>query len=266
MSYPVLFVGHGAPTLALDRDKGAALRAWGASLARPSAVLVVSAHWEAAPVTLGATAVAPLVYDFHGFPAPLYRVEYPAPGAPELATRVARQLGEANVRHRPDRGLDHGVWTPLIHVFPDHDVPVLQLSMPSELGAARVFALGQALAPLRDEGVLLVGSGNVTHNLRALGPDGAAPQPWARELDEWVREALLSRDVDALCAYRERAPAFRLNHPTEEHWLPLLFAVGAAPAVSVRFPVEGFEYQNLSRRAVELGESAVSGCDRTGPS
>ena len=250
---PALFVGHGAPTLALDEEKGAPLRTWGRTLPRPRAVLVVSAHWEEAPVTLGTVQTSPLVYDFYGFPEPLYGVTYPAPGAPELAGRVVDLLGTGLVDRRPERGLDHGVWTPLVHMFPDHDVPVLQLSMPSALGAKAVFGLGDRLAPLRSEGVLLVGSGNITHNLRAMGPEGRAPESWAVDFDRWVRDRLVDRDVDGLLAYRERAPAFERNHPSEDHWLPLLFTLGAASGDKASFPVEGFEHQNLSRRAVQLG-------------
>ncbi|MBW2528405.1 MAG: dioxygenase [Deltaproteobacteria bacterium] len=250
---PALFVGHGAPTLALDADKGAPLRAWGRALGRPRAVLVVSAHWEEAPVTLGTQRTSPLVYDFYGFPKPLYEVRYPAPGAPEIAARVLGLLGAEHVDQSPARGLDHGVWTPLVHLFPEHDVPVLQLSMPSQLGPDAVFGLGQKLSPLRDEGVLLVGSGNITHNLRAIGQEGRPPEGWAADFDDWVRDALTQGDVDTLRAYRERAPAFAQNHPTEDHWLPLLFALGAAPGEPARFPVAGFELQNLSRRSVELG-------------
>lgn len=250
---PAMFVGHGAPTLALDADKGAPLRGWGLALGKPEAVLVVSAHWEAAPVTLGTVQTAPLIYDFYGFPARLYDVRYPAPGAPDLASRVTGLLGAGELDRSPERGLDHGVWTPLVHLFPAHDVPILQLSMPSALGADAVYGLGQRLAPLRSEGVLLIGSGNVTHNLRAIGREGSSPEGWAADFDAWVCDALTRGDVDALRAYRERAPAFAKNHPTEEHWLPLLFTLGAAPGEPAQFPVEGFEYQNLSRRSVQLG-------------
>ena len=248
---PALFIGHGAPTIALDTVKAAPLVAWGRGLPKPTAILVVSAHWYRAPITIGTTERLPLIYDFGGFPRPLYEVQYPAPGAPEVAERVAALLG-AGVERKPTRGLDHGVWTPLVHLYPAADVPVLQVSLPGALGSQAVLDLGRRLAPLRDEGVLLVGSGNVTHNLRAMGPETAAPASWASDFDHWTEERLAAHDVDALVAAHAQAPAFAQNHPTDEHWLPLLFTLGAAPDAEVSFPVTGFEYQNLSRRAVQL--------------
>lgn len=250
---PSLFVGHGAPTIALDPQKGAPLKTWGAKLGTPSAVLVVSAHWEHAPPTIGTTERRPLIYDFSGFPRPLYQVQYPAPGAPALADRLHKLLGDGVARN-DTRGLDHGVWTPLVHMFPNADVPVLQLSLPSAAGPKAVFALGEALAPLRDEGVLLLGSGNVTHNLYEMGPDGSEPEAWARDFDTWTRDVLARRDWDTLLDFRTKAPAFRRNHPSSDHWLPLLVTAGAGKDdTAVSFPVEGFEYKNLSRRAVQLG-------------
>jgi 4,5-DOPA dioxygenase extradiol len=252
---PAGFVGHGAPLLALDAQKGAPLRAWGAALGTPRAVLVVSAHWEAAPASLGATGTRPLVYDFGGFPRPLYEVQYPAPGAPWLADRVDALLGAP--ARRTDRGLDHGVWTPLVHLFPDADVPVLQLSLPSREGPRALFALGRRLAPLRAEGVFVLGSGNVTHDLRAVDFSETTPPPgWARDFDAWVRETLARRDWDTLVDFAAKAPAYRRAHPTDEHWLPILVAAGAgadATGEAVRFPIEGWEFGSLSRRAVALG-------------
>jgi 4,5-DOPA dioxygenase extradiol len=158
------------------------------------------------------------------------------------------------MRRAPQRGLDHGVWTPLVHLFPRADRPVLEISLPSALGAEAVFDLGRKLAPLRDEGVLLVGSGNITHNLRAMAPEGTPPEPEYVAFDAWVAERLLSHDTAALVAAPRTAPGFRRNHPTLDHWLPLLFPLGAAAADdAVRFPVTGWEYGNLSRRAVLFG-------------
>ncbi len=250
---PVAFVGHGAPTAAVDPVKSAPWTAWGRALPRPTAVLVVSAHWEGAPVRIGATRALPLIYDFSGFPDALYALRYPAPGAPALADRVEALLG-TGTRRAPDRGLDHGAWVPLLHLLPAADVPVLQVTLPMALGPDGVFDLGRRLAPLRDEGVLVLGSGNVTHNLRAIAPDGSPPQAFAREFDHWTAEVTTRRDWDTLRAYREKAPALRQNHPREEHWLPLLFAAGAAADDDrVSYPVEGFEYGNLSRRSVQIG-------------
>lgn len=249
---PAIFVGHGAPTLAIDEAKGEPLRRWGETLAGVQSILVVSAHWERSPPTIGTRVTAPLLYDFYGFPAALNDVQYAAPGAPELADRVQSLVPSAQRDDR--RGLDHGVWTPLVHMFPNADVPVLQLSLPSRLGDRGVLALGRTLAPLRDEGVLIVGSGNITHNLHAVAPEGTPPVSWAFDFDAWTEQALLAHDVDALAEARVRGPAFARNHPTADHWLPLLVTVGAAADSTVppRFPVLGWELGNLSRRAVEL--------------
>jgi 4,5-DOPA dioxygenase extradiol len=249
---PAIFVGHGAPTLAIDAKKGEPLATWGASLVGVRAILVVSAHWERSPPTIGTRETAPLVYDFYGFPAALNDVTYAAPGAPELADRVGSLVPAAQRDDR--RGLDHGVWTPLVHMFPRADVPILQLSLPSRLGDRGVLALGRTLAPLRDEGVLIIGSGNITHNLHAIAPEGTPPASWASDFDAWTEQMLLAHEVDALAEARVRAPAFSRNHPTADHWLPLLVAVGAASDATTppRFPVLGWELGNLSRRAVEL--------------
>lgn len=250
---PALFVAHGAPTLAIDAHKGEAFARWGTALARPTALLVVSAHWEQAPITIGTIERRPLVYDFYGFPDELYRVRYDAPAAPGIAERVAALVGGNPVVNR-DRGWDHGVWVPLVHLFPRADVPLLQISMPSREGPAALFELGRRLAPLRDEGVLIVGSGNLTHNLRRVDwSNPSTPVSWAAEFDAWTAETLARRDWDALVAYRERAPGLRLAHPTEEHFQPVLVAAGAAAdAAAVTFPVEGFEYGSLSRRSVQI--------------
>lgn len=249
---PALFVAHGAPTLALDPERGSDFRRWGQALGKPRALLIVSAHWEGAPVTLGATEQRELIYDFYGFPDPLYRVRYPSPGAPELARRIEALLG-SGVRREPTRGLDHGVWVPLVHLFPNADVPVLQLSMPSARGAKELFALGQRLAPLRDEGILIAGSGNLTHNLRRIG--GSTIPAWASDFDAWIADVLLRHDFDALVDYANQAPALRDNHPTEEHLQPVLVVAGAASAgtAPVSFPVQGFELGSISRRSVQLG-------------
>jgi 4,5-DOPA dioxygenase extradiol len=250
---PSLFVAHGAPLLALDPELGRPLRELAARLPRPRAILAVSAHWEEAPLTLGATETTGLIYDFSGFPQQLYRVRYPAPGAPWLADRVLALLADRAPR-RSQRGLDHGVWTPLVHLYPDADVPVLQLSMPRSDSPVGLFELGHALAPLRDESVLILGSGNITHNLRRLDWQAGAPVPqWAREFDAWVADVLLRRDFSALVDYPRRAPQLARAHPSDEHLRPLLVAAGAGSDGSVSFPVEGWEYGSLSRRTVLFG-------------
>ncbi len=254
---PVGFVAHGAPLLAIDPHKGEPLLAWGRAMPKPRAILVVSAHWAAAPVQLGAAETVPLVYDFFGFPRELYQLRYPAPGAPELAARVQALLGEARMPvEATRRGLDHGAWVPLLRMFPEADVPVLQMSMPT-LEAPKLFELGKVLAPLRAEGVLVLGSGNITHNLRQLDwedGNGAAPS-WAKDFDAWVEDVLVRGDVDLLLQYALRAPGVGTSLPTHEHFAPLVVAMGAASErpLSVGFPVTGFEYGSLSRRSVQFG-------------
>lgn len=221
---PALFVSHGAPLVALDAEKGDAWRNLGEGLPRPAAILVVSAHWEASPVTVGATESLPLIYDFSGFPPALYEVQYRPPGAPALASRVKQLLVGTTVLARPARGLDHGVWTVLVHLFPDARIPVLQLSLPSAWMPDSIFGMGETLAPLRDEGVLLLASGGLTHNLSLLGPDGESPDEEFVAFDRWVCEVLEDHDWGRLSGFRDRAPALKAVHPTEEHLLPLLFA------------------------------------------
>lgn len=251
---PVGFVGHGAPLLALDRDKGADLQRWAMRIPRPTAILVVSAHWQNARPALGTTVTRPLLYDFQGFPEPLYHVRYEAPGAPDLARRIESLLQPyGGVAHVETRALDHGVWTPLVHMWPDADVPVLQLSLPWS-SFASLLALGQQLAPLRDEGVFLLTSGNVTHNLGLFGRDPTGHTPaWAQEFDLWVAEVMLRHDYDALLEPEHRAPKFRMSHPSDDHYAPLLVAAGAGGDEAVTFPVTGFEFDHLSRRCIQWG-------------
>lgn len=250
---PVGFVGHGAPTLAIDPVRGAELAAVARSFPAPAAVLVVSAHWETRAPTLGAVQERPLVYDFNGFPEALYRARYPSPGAPDLARRAENLLRPWNVARAVERGLDHGAWVPLVHMFPSAERPVLQLSLPSRLPGAELLKIGAALAPLRTEGVFILGSGSLTHNLRLSRYEDPAPPPaWAIEFDQWVEGVLDRWDIDALADYRRRAPALHVAHPTEEHFLPLLIAAGAASGArpKVTFPVVGFEHRAMSRRSV----------------
>lgn len=251
---PVAFVGHGSPMTALDPARGGEWQRWGEGWGRPTAVLAVSAHWEAAPATLSAPRPLPLIYDFYGFPRELYQVTYAAPGAPRLAARVQGLLAPlGGARASETRGLDHGAWAPLVWLQRAADVPVLQLSLPTQDGPALV-RLGQALAPLRDEGVVILASGNLTHNLRAVGRMDQPPPAWAQEHDAWLADVLARRDLDALADFRRKAPALRQNHPTLEHLTPLMVAAGAAARDWSRstFPVTGWD-GSLSRRCVELG-------------
>ena len=256
---PVLYLSHGAPPLADDETWTAELAAWSDELARPSSILVVSAHWELAPTAVSATSGdVPLFYDFWGFPQHYYEVTYDAPGAPDLARSVARLLsGAGETLHQdPTRGLDHGAYVPLKEMFPAADVPVVQLSMPT-LDPQRLFALGERLAPLRDENVLIVGSGFTTHNLAwfdpSAGPDAAPPTPSA-EFDHWAAETVGNGDVDAVLDFLAKAPAAREAHPRTEHWAPLYVALGAASASggldadSVESVIDGFWF-GLSKRS-----------------
>ncbi|MFF4383237.1 dioxygenase [Kitasatospora sp. NPDC001547] len=251
---PALYLSHGAPPLADDPIWPGELAAWSADLPRPKAVLMVSAHWEEAPLALGAVTTLPLVYDFWGFPEHYYRVRYAAPGAPELAERVRKLLRAPGtpVQDIPDRGLDHGAYVPLVEMYPDADVPVLQVSLPT-LDPQRLMEIGRRLAPLRDEGVLIVGSGFFTHNLRALSADGRVTSVMA-EFDDWGRRALEAHDLDALLDFEHKAPAGRLAHPRTEHFAPLFVTLGAGEADldSQRSVIDGF-WMGLAKRSIQLG-------------
>ena len=252
---PAIFLAHGSPFLLDDAAWIGELRRWARDLPRPASVLMLSAHWERKPVTLGATRTVPLVYDFYGFPEHYYRVRYPAPGAPELARRVRELLGATQPIAESDRGLDHGAYVPLIAMYPDADVPVLQVSLPT-LDAPTLFDLGRTLAPLRREGVLIVGSGFLTHNLRAMDMRPGAPTPaWAQDFDAWAADVLARRDADALVDYRNRAPGVRQALPTHEHFVPAVAALGAAidDPGPVRFPITGFNFGSLTKRSVQFG-------------
>ncbi len=254
-SMPVIFAAHGAPMLLDDQPWVRELADWAAAMPRPKAILVVSAHWEERPTTIGAVRPLPLIYDFYGFPARYYQVQYPAPGAPELAARVRSLLGRKGLSFvdDPERGLDHGVYVPLMCMVPQADIPVLQISMPG-LDPAPLFDLGRALAPLRDEGVLVFGSGFLTHNLRARGE---ATPSWARDFDAWAESAIARFDVDEMIDFAARAPAVHLALPTTEHYTPLLVAAGAAAegGHAVSFPITGYWNAfsgSLTRRSVQF--------------
>jgi 4,5-DOPA dioxygenase extradiol len=253
---PAIFLAHGSPLLLDDGGWVSELAAWAKALPRPRAVLMLSAHWVDRPITLGATRSVPLVYDFYGFPSRYYETTYPAPPAPDLASRLRGLLGAEPVAEAPDRGLDHGAYVPLVCMYPDADVPVLQVSLPT-LEPAALFALGRTLAPLRKEGILVVGSGFLTHNLRSMDFRPNAPPPaWATEFDAWTADVLERRDVDALLAYREGAPGVRQALPTHEHFVPVIVALGAAiddPAATSHFPISGFTYGTATRRSVQFG-------------
>jgi len=250
---PAMYLGHGAPPLVDDPLWTAQLAAWAGALQKPSAILVVSAHWEAAPLTIGATADAePLVYDFYGFPERYYRATYPSPGAPDLATKVRALLsGIESVADASDRGLDHGAYVPLTVMYPQADIPVLQISMPT-LEPARLLKIGAALRPLRDEGVLIMGSGFLTHGLPFLRDFrfDAPPPGWSTEFDHWAAEALDRGDVDVLAAFN-RAPGARYAHPTTEHFAPLFVTLGAAEGPVPVTTITGY-WLGLAKRSFQV--------------
>lgn len=253
---PALYLGHGAPPLIDDPVWPSQLADWSAELPRPKAILIVSAHWESAPLTIGATSTMPLVYDFYGFPQRYYQIKYASPGAPELAQKVrALMPDDEPVLDDPYRGLDHGAYMPLLAMYPEADIPVLQISMP-DLDPERLFKLGQRLAPLRDEGVLIIGSGFMTHGLQHVRmSEGAdvAPPGFSVEFDEWAAESLRKGQVDDLLNFKEKAPGARYAHPTTDHFAPLFVTLGASkdPGEAPDFTIDGYWY-GLAKRSFQV--------------
>jgi len=238
--FPAVFVSHGAPTLPIEtspaRDFLAGL---GKALGKPKAILAISAHWENGEAAVSAVERPETIHDFFGFPQELYQMAYPAPGAPDVAARVNKLLGGKGIASHihPTRGLDHGAWVPLLLMYPEADIPVTQLTVQPELDTAHHFALGEALRPLREEGVLILGSGGTTHNLYEFGRHrrDAAPPAWVTGFQEWLAEAIEGGNKDDFLHYRERGPDAARNHPSEEHFLPIFAAAGAGdPGVSGR--------------------------------
>ncbi len=228
MTMPTLFVSHGSPMLYLEKDVPARdfLASLGSHIPRPKAIVAVSAHWNTEQPAVSLTARPETIHDFYGFPEPLYRLHYDAPGAPELAERVAQLTGAVRAAY----GLDHGAWVPALLAWPEANIPIFQLSVQPYMSPAHHIALGRKLAPLRDEGILVMGSGSATHNLRRLvrGAHGTPPEPWAKAFDDWVADTVEKGDEAALANYRNEAPYAREAHPTDEHFLPLHVAFGAA--------------------------------------
>ena len=257
MSLPTLFLSHGSPMLAVeDLSFTREWAAIGAAMARPRAILVVSAHWDTAQPVVSTTATPETIYDFHGFPPELYRVRYPAPGAPALAQRVAQLLQAAGTACASDaqRGLDHGAWVPLKWMVPGADIPVTQLSVQSRRGTAHHLAIGRALAPLRDEGVLILGSGGIVHNLRELDwhRKSAGPLPWAGAFNDWMADRLAAQDEAELLDYRRLAPEAARCQPTEEHFVPLFVALGAGGFPAKRIEL-GFDLGSLGMDSYFFG-------------
>ncbi len=253
---PALYIGHGAPPLLDDALWTSQLSALAKDLPRPKAILIVSAHWETAPLALSASGPGvPLVYDFGGFPERFYRMTYATPAADDLARRVASLMPDTEPVHQHgSRGLDHGAWVPLTVMYPHGDVPVLQMSLPTQ-DPQRLIDLGRRLRPLRDEGVLVIGSGFLTHGLpflRDWSPNAAAPG-WSVEFDAWAAEALRRGDVDELMHFATRAPGMPYAHPTVEHLTPLFVALGAAsnPEAAPDQVIDGY-WMGLSKRSLVI--------------
>lgn len=252
---PALFLSHGAPPLFDDGPWMEELLAWGLSLPKPSAILAVSAHWESAPLALSAPqAATPLVYDFGGFDPRYYAMQYPTPDATALASLVASVIPDDQRLHQhPSRGLDHGTWVPLKAMYPLGDVPTVQLSLPTNR-PDRLVELGRRLAPLREQGVLILGSGFMTHGLPFITGEmmhlGKVPA-WSSDFDAWATDAVLRRDVDTLAGYRD-APGMPYAHPTAEHFSPLFVTLGAGSDDAIPTPVIDGYMWGLSKRSFQV--------------
>jgi 4,5-DOPA dioxygenase extradiol len=257
---PIIFVSHGAPSLAIEecpaRDF---LQRLGGELGMPRAIVSISAHWASDDPAVTGAAHPETIHDFFGFPDALYRLRYPAPGAPEIAARICELMRKAGLECEidPRRGLDHGAWSPLLLVYPEARVPVVQLSLQPHRGAAHHFAMGAALAPLRDEGILIMGSGGVTHNLGRIRGGGNQPVPnWVSEFAEWVTGTVAEGRSADLVNYRRVAPDAAENHPSEEHFLPLIVAAGAAgKGARGRCLHSSYTYGVLSMASYAFGEA-----------
>lgn len=243
LTLPSIFISHGAPTFAIEPGlAGAQLRSLGLALGKPKGIVIVSPHWMTRGVEITAGVNPETIHDFGGFPSALYDIHYPAPGSPALAARTEQLLQRRSLPPSLNRtrGLDHGAWVPLWHMYPDADIPVIQVSLPFGTSAAQAWTLGQALSPLGGEEVLVIGSGSLTHNLRefqmGVNADAAA---YALEFTQWIRDAVERGDSDQLLHAMERAPHAQRAHPTTEHFLPLLVAAGAASDISPTTVLDG---------------------------
>ena len=251
---PALYIGHGAPPLLDDPIWSSELANWSSQLQKPKAILMISAHWESAPLSLSSVETGtPLIYDFGGFAPKYYNIQYPAPGAPELAARIKALMGEPVV-DQPRRGLDHGAYIPLMKMYPGADIPVLQMSIPTH-SPEKLFAIGQKLAPLREEGVLIIGSGFLTHGLPFLKEFRieATPPGWSVEFDIWAKEVLERGAIDELMNYQSLAPGLPYAHPTVEHFAPIFITLGTATSAeqAPATEIEGY-WMGLSKRSFQV--------------
>lgn len=250
---PTVFIGHGSPMNALEANRHThAWRALGESLPAPRAILAVSAHWYTDGTAVTAMERPRTIHDFYGFPPELFAQNYPAPGSPDIARRVQEVLQPLPVVADGQWGLDHGAWSVLVHVYPQAQIPVLQLSIDARQPPAFHYRLGERLAPLRDEGILILGSGNVVHNLRRIDWNASGSgYPWAVQFNDTIREALARGDHRAAIDYEQAGDAARLSVPTPEHYLPLLYVLGAGgTAARVSFPTDGIELGSISMLSV----------------
>lgn len=251
---PVMFVGHGNPMNAIqDNDFTRTLRRLGKSLPTPKAILCVSAHWETDGTSITQADYPRTIHDFYGFPEALFKVQYPAPGAPDLATDIAARTPPTK-GDQGQWGLDHGTWSVLCHLFPDAQIPTLQLSLDRRAKPADHFAMGRQLRKLRNEGVLIIGSGNIVHNLRQMDwSTKAPPKDWAVEFDQWVKEHLENQNFSPLIESPRQSTAGQLSIPTWEHYLPLLYVLGAADETdTLSFPYEGIHHGSISMTTVSF--------------
>lgn len=250
---PALYIGHGAPLLLDDPIWSKQIKDVTSKFEKPKAILIVSAHWESAPIAISSPHVGtPLVYDFGGFDPKYYQMQYETPDATALAARISSMMPKNEPLHESRRGLDHGAWVPLKIMYPDADIPVLQMSMPTS-DPGKLIEIGKRLAPLRDEGVLIIGSGFMTHGLpflRDWSINAKAPG-WSAEFDTWAAERLAAGDIDALAAYKSIAPAVQYAHPTVEHFTPLFVTLGASSDLETppETLIEGF-WMGLSKRSL----------------
>lgn len=267
--WPTLFVSHGSPLFAVEPGRaGPLLNELGQQLSQhygmPRAVVVVSPHWMTPGLCVGTATQPATIHDFGGFPPQLYTLQYPAPGSPEVAGDIIALLQDHGWAAQPDaqRGLDHGAWVPLMHLYPGANIPVVQVSLPQRMDAAQAWALGEALAPLRDHGVLLAGSGSLTHNLYEVFSGLSSDSAYAQAFVDWIRQALADNDSARLIAALDLAPSAQRAHPTSEHFLPLLVAAGASHATrtsqgdSVAALPGGMEFGVLSMESYVFGWTA----------
>ncbi|MEN9715183.1 MAG: hypothetical protein RJA35_650 [Actinomycetota bacterium] len=256
MTLPALYLSHGAPPLLDDEIWKQQLRNWSAGIEKPKGILVVSAHWENAPVAISSTdANTPLIYDFGGFAPKYYNEKYETPDAAWLGALVASVMPDTEPLHQsPRRGLDHGAWVPVKIMYPDADIPVIQLSLPTH-DPVKLMELGARLRPLRDHGILIVGSGFMTHGLPFLREFRieATPPEWSVEFDHWVAEAMHKGDIESLINYKTKAPGMPFAHPTVEHFTPLFVSLGASlnPGQIPEQKIDGF-WMGLSKRSFEV--------------